>query len=108
MAWMVRGIGINGIMPMVILRVRRGRLIRFPPAQLILLVMGCGFLTRMVRVAVYNTARHANIYKDKDAIDIAHSGIVFEDLAQFSGNIVEGSAYLILAEEFQVRHFQAL
>ena len=41
--------------------------------------------------AVYNTARHANIYKDKDAIDIAHSGIVFEDLAQFSGNIVEGS-----------------
>ena len=41
--------------------------------------------------AVYSTARHANIYKDKDAIDIAHSGIVFEDLAQFSGNIVEGS-----------------
>ena len=41
--------------------------------------------------AVYSTARHANIYKDKDAIDIAHSGIVFDDLASFSGNIVEGS-----------------
>ena len=41
--------------------------------------------------AVYSTARHADPDKDKDAIDIAHSGIVFEDLAPFSGNIVEGS-----------------
>ena len=40
---------------------------------------------------VYSTNRHPDPDKDKDAIDIAHSGIVFEDLAQFSGNIVEGS-----------------
>ena len=41
--------------------------------------------------AVYSTDRHANPYKDKDAIDVAHSSIVFDDLAPFSGNIVEGS-----------------
>ena len=41
--------------------------------------------------AVYSTDRHANPYKDKDAIDIAHSSIVFDDLDSFSGNIVEGS-----------------
>ena len=41
--------------------------------------------------AVYSTDRHANPYKDKDAIDVAHSSIVFDDLTQFSGNIVEGS-----------------
>ena len=41
--------------------------------------------------AVYSTARHRDPEKDKDAIDIAHSGIVFENVAFFSGNIVEGT-----------------
>ena len=44
--------------------------------------------------AVYSTNRHPDPDKDKDAIDIAHSGIVFTDINFFNGNVVEELAYL--------------